>query len=102
MAAKTPQDHKVKDDAKSKDATIDYRGAKYTVTADAIDNLELFEDVEDGRYMSALKGFLGAKQWADFKDSIRNAEGRVPMSDAEDFISLVMEAVGNLGASQKS
>lgn len=102
MPAKKPQDHKVKDDAKSTDATITWNGNDYTISAEAMDNLELFEAIEENRHLTAMKGFLGTDQWNRFKDSCRDAAGRVPMSDAEDFLQKVMEAVGNLPASPNS
>lgn len=101
-AAKKPQDHKVKDEAKRKDVTLAHEGIDYTITADAIDDLELFEMIEDGKQLTALRRFLGADQWETFKDSVRTDKGRVRMSDAEDFLNKLMDALGNLNASQPS
>ena len=101
-ATAKPQDHKVKDEAKSRDVTLDHEGRTYTITADAIDDLELFEMIEDGKQLTALRRFLGAEQWSAFKDSVRGDSGKVRMSDAEDFLNKLMEALGNLNASQPS
>lgn len=83
-----------KQEVERKDATFEFGGRTYTVDADAIDNLELFEFIEEEKYLSAAKGFLGKEQWDAFKDDHRNEKGRVPMEPVEGFLEALMGAVG--------
>lgn len=74
---------------------FDHDGETYTVERDALDNLELFEAVEDEKYLVACRGFIGDAQWAKFKEAHRNERGRIPMSAASDFLQKLMDAIGS-------
>lgn len=92
MAAAKARKAEATDDPK--DFTFEYDGETYTVAAENLDNLELFEAIEDQRYLRATRGFIGQAQWDAFKDKYRTPDGRVPMSGLEGFLSALMEAVG--------
>lgn len=77
--------------------TFEFGGRTYEVSPDATDNVELFEAVEDEKYLTAARGFLGKDQWQAFKDDHREDDGRVPMAPVEDFLKALMEAVGGSG-----
>lgn len=94
---KQPQDHKArKAEAQDLDENIEfeYDGTTYTVERANLDNLELFEAIEDQQYIKATRGFIGRDQWEKFKDVHRTEDGRVPMEPLEGFLEALMEAVG--------
>lgn len=69
-------------------------GETYTVAPGTLDNVDLFEAIEDQKYITAARGFVGQAQWDKFKNLSRNEEGRVPMKQVEEFLTALMEAVG--------
>lgn len=73
---------------------FEHNGETYTVHPDALDNLELFEAVEDEQYLKATRGFIGKEQWDKFKNTHRTEDGRVPMAALEGFLQALMEAIG--------
>lgn len=75
--------------------TFTYSDAEYTIEPERLNNLELFEAIEDGRYITATKGFLGDTQWAAFKEANRTEDGRVPMEALEGLLTALMKAVGS-------
>lgn len=79
---------------KFEDVTFTHGGNEYTVRGESLNNLELFEAIEDEKYLTATRGFLGREQWDAFKDSVRTDDGRVPMEPLEDFLADLMKAVG--------
>lgn len=100
-APKQPQDHKAKAakaaaraEAEDKVIAVDFDGEHYTIDRVQADNLELMEFVEDENYIKALRGYLGREQWDRWKDSQRTEDGRVPMAPFEDFLNVIMEAIG--------
>lgn len=74
--------------------SFEHDGATYTIDPENLDNLELFEAIEDEKYLTATRGFLGKAQWKAFKDANRDEQGRVPMAPVEDFLQAMMEAIG--------
>lgn len=101
---KKPEDHKAKAalDATKAEATGDaqpvsfvFDGETYTIDADAADDLELMEYIEDEKYILALRGYLGAEQWRRFKDGHRNEKGRVTAERAGEFLQALTEAIGS-------
>lgn len=74
--------------------SFEYDGETYTIDPANVDNLELYEAVEDEKYLTAARGFVGKDQWSKFKDTHRDNEGRVPMAPVEGFLQALMEAVG--------
>lgn len=97
---KQPQDHAAKAEAKDKDVELDFEGVHYVIDRDNAKNLELMEFVEDEQYIKAIRGYLGADQWAKFKDANRDEKGRVAAEPFEPFLNAVMAAIG--GGSQES
>jgi hypothetical protein len=83
-------------EAKEEDGfvTFEYNGVEYKVASNAMDNLELFEAVEDEKFLTAARGFVGKEQWEKFKDSHRTPDGRVPMEPVEGFLEALMAAIG--------
>ena len=87
-----------RDEAKPEEATptkFEFGGREYEVSPNALDNVELFEAVEDQKYLTAARGFVGREQWQAFKDDHREDDGRVPMAPVEKFLDTLMKAVGN-------
>lgn len=74
--------------------TFTYGDREYTIERDRLNNIELFEAIEDQRYITATKGFLGDDQWEAFKDANRTEDGRVPMEHLEGLLNAMMKAVG--------
>lgn len=96
-----------RDEAKPEEATpttFTFNDRVYSVPPEAIDNVELFEAVEDQKYLTAARGFIGREQWEAFKDDHRTDDGRVPMAPVEEFLDALMKAVGsgNSSGSQRS
>lgn len=79
---------------KREPVTFEHLGFEYTVSPENTDNLELFEAVEDEKYLTAVRGFLGNEQWALFKDNNRTEDGRVPLASLEGLLENLMEAIG--------
>lgn len=95
-APKKPQDHKPPAQAAAVGGVIevDYNDVTYLIDRANADNLELLEFVEDEQYIKAIRGYVGLDQWAKFKDSIRDEQGRVPSAPFEPFLNAVMAALG--------
>lgn len=93
--AKRPADHlPAKSEAEGRDVEFEFRGEPYAITRDRADDLELFELIEDEKYVSAIRGFLGPDQWAHFKEVAQRDEGRVSMAVFQEFLDAAMEAMG--------
>lgn len=88
--------------ALAQDVEFEYEGQTYTIEADRLNNLELFEAIEDEKYLQATRGFLGDAQWAEFKDSQRLPDGRVPMECLEGFLAEMVKAIGQGNSSASS
>lgn len=82
--------------------TFEHDGEQYVIERANVDNLEAFEALEDENYITAVRAFLGRKQWATFKDSHRGDDGRVPMKALDVLLTKILEVVGNLNASSGS
>jgi hypothetical protein len=93
-AAKKPTDRQAKAEARSQFIEFVYEGVKYRIDRDNADDLEALEFVEDGKYLIALRSYLGRDQWAKWKDANRDAQGRVPSDAFEPFLDKVMAAIG--------
>lgn len=92
---KKPQDHlKAEAGQEVADVTFEHDGVEYTVPRANMNNLELFEFVEDEQYIKATRGFVGREQWAAFKDKYRTDDGNVPLECLEGFLEALMGAVG--------
>ena len=100
--AKKPTDRQPKAEARGDVITVEHKGATYEIDRDNADNLELMEFIEDEQYIKATRGYLGADQWAKWKDANRDEKGRVRSADFESFLNTVMSAIGGQGNSSGS
>lgn len=82
--------------------TFEFNNRTYTIEHGVLDNLELFEAIEDEKYLTATRGFLGREQWEAFKNDHRDENGRVPMAPLESFLGELMGAVGRGNSSASS
>lgn len=101
-ARKQPQDRQAKAEAKQQDASFVFDGQRYTIPREQLDNVELMEMLEDGKTVTAIRGYVGLDQWARFKDQVRTPDGRVPGEPTERFLNLLMEQLPNSEASSTS
>ena len=92
--AKKPTDRAAKAEAKSQHIEVEHGGITYQIDRDNADNLELMEFTEDGKYITAIRGYLGEDQWGKWKEANRDDKGRVRTADFEDFLQSVMDAIG--------
>lgn len=108
-----PADHKAKKSKAARDAakaeaagqpiTFIYQDVRYDIDRENANDLELTEFAEDGKYLSAIRGYLGRDQWSKWKDANRDDKGRVDATHFEPFLNAVMEAIGgNSSASSDS
>ena len=63
--------------------TFSYEDKTYSVDREAMTDVLLLELVEDGKYISAIRGYLGTGQWEAFKERHTNKAGRLPASHLE-------------------
>ena len=92
--AKKPADHAAKAEAKNEDLRFDFEDVEYVIPRENADNIELYEFIEDGKNFTVAKMFLGAVQWAAFKERIRLPDGRVPSEPTERFLQALMGVLG--------
>jgi hypothetical protein len=92
--AKVPTDHQPKAEARGDVITVEHNGTTYHIDRENADNLELMEFTEDGKYISAIRGYLGVDQWSAWKEANRDEKGRVRSADFESFLNAVMRAIG--------
>lgn len=99
-SAKKPTDRlPAKAEAKDEPIVVEFDGETYTIDRENADNLELYEFLEDEKYMTATRGFLGLDQWAKYKDAHRDEKGRVTSEGYEEFMQAVIDAIGGAGNS---
>lgn len=97
--AKRPQDRLPAQAEAAGDAgttSFVFRGAEYTVANDCLDDLDVMESFEDGRYISGIRTVLGDEQYAAFKAKIKaeSADGRIRLTaDLEPFIEEMFSSV---------
>lgn len=102
-APKKPQDHKkpAKSLAENPDIAVTVRDVEWTIEAEALNDWELLEDLNDpsgGSAPSAMRRFLGPEQYDKAKDLVRDPHsGRVPADAMSEFIGELFEAVGESG-----
>jgi hypothetical protein len=97
-----PQDLKTKMArvlAEPKLRVFEYEGREYNVSSSALDDVEILELLEDEKYISVVRRILGKEQWETFKDSVREADGRVPSASLEGFLKVVMKVADPQDAS---
>lgn len=76
---------------------VPFAGIVYTIARDDALNVETYELVEDGKYVTAVRAWLGPAQWAAFKEAHREPNGIVPMDALERFLNAVLKRVPSLG-----
>lgn len=87
--AKRPEDHKsAQAEALDPNAPIvfTYDDVDYEIDPDFRDDLEIIEDLQEGRELSAVQRILGAEQWRAWKEANRGANGRVKATVAQPFL----------------
>lgn len=72
------------------EVVLEWSGVTYTIERDAIDDVEIVLELEQGKNLSAIVRLLGAEQWETFKARHR-VGGRVPYSEAELFLMELIE-----------
>ena len=100
--AKTPTDHAAKAakaEAKGEDIAFDHDGVTYAIERDVVDDVEILELIGDMTTNPILlpkvvRTMLGTAQWAAFKDSHRNAKGRVPSDELRGLFEAIDDAAG--------
>jgi len=98
--AKKPDDHKAaRAEAQGEDITFVHDGVTYTIERDVVDDVEILELIGDMTTNPILlpkvvRTMLGAAQWAAFKDSHRNAKGRVPSDELRGLFEAIDDAAG--------
>ena len=92
--AKKPKDRAAKAEARAQFIEFDHDGEHYVIDRENANNLELMEFVEDRQYIKAIRGYVGADQWAKFKDANRDARDRVDAEAFEPFLQAALDAIG--------
>lgn len=72
--------------------SFEYDGDRYSFDAELIP-LDVLEDIDDGKFIVAMRGILGAEQWQTYKDKHPLAK------DVEAFARALFDAMGNSPAS---
>lgn len=75
----------------AQDTTFEHNGQAYTVPAEAFDDIEVLEFLEDEAFIKAARQLLGPEQWAQWKDANREG-GRVSSSKAEEMLTSLFAA----------
>lgn len=92
----------IKDEARTVDrdkpafkrrVTIEFRGATFQIDADAMEDIEVLEAIEDRKFITSSRALLGAEQWEQVKNLVRTPAGRVPADALDEFIETVYEAL---------
>lgn len=96
---KAPQDHKPKDSARAeaagKDVHFTYEDIDYVIPRARARDLELLEAAEDGRLVTAVRGYIGQDAWVAFKAANRDDDGVVDAGVLEGLLNELMRALGN-------
>ena len=96
--AKKPSDRQAKKNEaapdEAQDIDFEWGGHTYTIPADAFDDVEILELLEDEKNLSVVRRILGGDQWTLWKDRNRNDAGRVPAEPLAEFLEALFAAVG--------
>lgn len=78
---------------------VEFLGQTYVIEGADVDDLELFELIEDGKGITAVRQILGPERWAAFKANQRakNAQGKITMEVFNDFLQALMDSIGGQG-----
>ena len=95
--AKKPSDRQAKKNEaapdEAQDIAFEWGGYTYTIPAEAFDDVEILELLEDEKHLLVVRQILGS-QWGEWKDRNRNASGRVPAEPLVEFLEALFAAVG--------
>lgn len=96
--AKKPSDRQAKKNEAEPDEAVDiefeWDGDTYVIPADAFDDVEILELLEDEKNLSVVRQILGAEQWSAWKDRNRGASGRVSAGPLAAFLEALFSAAG--------
>ena len=86
------------------DITFTHNGHEYSIPADAMDDVEIVEMLEDEKTVTVVRQILGKEQWDAWKDRNRGPSGRISAAVAEKFLTEMFEAMkaGNFSASSST
>lgn len=88
--AKKPQDRQTaKSEVKNEATEIVFKDETYVVAPDALDNIELIEAIEDEKFIKAIRMVIGDAQWAKYKESNRDENGRVLSDGFQEFVEAI-------------
>ena len=78
-----------------KTTTFTFRDVTYTVPRNAMDDLEVLEALEDEKFITVIRKTIGDTQWKAYKESVRTADGRLPLTQSgfEEFLDTMMKAL---------
>lgn len=110
QGAKQPTDRQVKKNeaGESEDILFPYgegpdgKPVEYVIPADAFDDVEILELLEDEKHLSVVRQILGREQWGEWKDRHRGPGGRVSSEAIEPFLKALFEAAGQGNSSASS
>ena len=95
--AKKPSDRQAKKNEaapdEAQDIAFEWGGYTYTIPAEAFDDVEILELLEEEKNLLVVRRILGT-QWAEWKDRNRTASGRVPAEPLTEFLEALFAAVG--------
>lgn len=78
-----------KDEAKGKDATVDFRGHKFTVSREYDDwSVDFLESLEEGKSVGIARGALGPAQWRTVRAM------NLKVRDLNELADLIAKAMG--------
>jgi len=87
--AKLPQDRKPKDDGTT---VVEWKGKAWVVENDAFDDMDFLEAAENNLYARCGRMMLGAKQYEEFKEHLRDPKtGRAKASELVKFVEAASE-----------
>lgn len=78
--------------------TVAFLGEEYRFTESTLDDVEVFENIEKGRQITAIEMVLGPNQWTRLKTAAKQRDGRFKMSTLNEFMQKVIETAGPLGS----
>lgn len=90
-----PTDPEAAPDKSRRVVSVDYEGHTYTYDADTV-TIDALEDLEQQRYIQAIRAILGQEQWAAYKTRHPRAV------DLDRFLAALLSAAADVGNSSAS
>lgn len=78
---------------------LEWEGQEYVLEPDVMDDVDLILALEQNRNMTALVQLLGNAQWERFRAAHRADNGRVPVSEAEVFLTSLVDELQKVAKS---